>query len=110
VACSAGAHRYDRGEVLAAFTNASFLLFEAFSTCVEALHTLIEPPEERDHQHLVVVAVSSLLVNIVGVLTFRKYACLNITYRTSQVMTAGIPFVRCSITPLPAPTQPSVRL
>lgn len=77
---------YDRGEVLAAFTNAAFLLFEAFSTCVEALHTLIEPPEERNHHHLVVVAVTSLLVNLLGVLTFRKYAHLNITYRTSQDM------------------------
>jgi len=86
VARSAGAHRYDRGEVLAAFTNAAFLLFEAFSTCVEALHTLIEPPEERNHHHLVVVAVTSLLVNLLGVLTFRKYAHLNITYRTSQVI------------------------
>jgi Co/Zn/Cd efflux system component len=82
-------NRYDRGEVLAAFTNASFLLFEAFSLCVEALHTLIEPPEEQTH-YLVVSAVTNLGVNLVGVLFFRQYARLSVTYRNSQV---------CSLTP-----------
>lgn len=76
---------YDRGEVLAAFTNASFLLFEAFSLCVEALHTLIEPPEEQTH-YLVVSAVTNLGVNLVGVLFFRQYARLSVTYRNSQDM------------------------
>eukprot|EP00898_Chlorokybus_atmophyticus_P003262 jgi/Chlat1/3937/Chrsp26S04031 len=76
---------YDRMEVLAAFTNTLFLLFLAFSVCVEALHSIIEPESEHKH-YLIVSAVSNLLVNLLGVAFFRRYARIRMVYRCSADM------------------------
>jgi len=72
-------------EVLAAFTNMCFLLFMAFSLCVEALHSLIEPESEHKH-YLVLSSMTNLGVNLVGVLFFHQYARVRVAYRNSQDM------------------------
>mmetsp|Transcript_12138 Transcript_12138/g.25477 ORF Transcript_12138/g.25477 Transcript_12138/m.25477 type:complete len:346 (+) Transcript_12138:367-1404(+) len=82
---SAFSYGYHRAEVLSAFTNMCFLLFMSFSSCVEALHSLIEP--ESEHQHyLMMSSCTNLIVNLVGVIFFRKYARVYLTYRSSQDM------------------------
>ncbi|XP_050230378.1 metal tolerance protein C2 [Mercurialis annua] len=76
---------YKRLEVLAAFTNALFLLFMSFSIAVEALHAFIQ--EESEHKHyLIVSAVTNLLVNLIGVWFFRNYARINLVYRKAEDM------------------------
>lgn len=76
---------YKRLEVLAAFTNAVFLLFLSFSLLVEALHAFIQ--DESEHKHyLIVSAVTNLLVNLIGVWFFRSYARINIIYRKAEDM------------------------
>lgn len=76
---------YKRLEVLAAFTNALFLLFMSFSLAVEALHAFIQ--DESEHKHyLIVSAVTNLLVNLIGVWFFRNYARINIVYRKAEDM------------------------
>ncbi|KAI0491339.1 hypothetical protein KFK09_025599 [Dendrobium nobile] len=76
---------YKRLEVLAAFTNALFLLFMSFSLAVEALHAFIQ--DESEHKHyLIVSAVTNLLVNLLGVWFFRNYARVNIAYRKAEDM------------------------
>ncbi|CAN1133676.1 U4/U6 small nuclear ribonucleoprotein PRP4-like protein [Linum perenne] len=76
---------YKRLEVLAAFTNALFLLFLSFSLAVEALHAFIQ--DESEHKHyLVVSAVTNLAVNLIGVWFFRNYARVNIVYRNAEDM------------------------
>ncbi|XP_012087779.2 metal tolerance protein C2 [Jatropha curcas] len=76
---------YKRIEVLAAFTNALFLLFMSFSLAVEALHAFIQ--EESEHKHyLIVSAVTNLLVNLIGVWFFRSYARINLVYRKAEDM------------------------
>ncbi|XP_065856892.1 metal tolerance protein C2 isoform X2 [Euphorbia lathyris] len=76
---------YERLEVLAAFTNALFLLFMSFSLAVEALHAFIQ--EESEHKHyLIVSAVTDLLVNLIGVWFFRNYARINLVYRKAEDM------------------------
>lgn len=74
---------YKRLEVLAAFTNALFLLFLSFSLAVEALHAFVQ--DESEHKHyLIVSAVSNLLVNLLGVWFFRSYARVTFAYRNAQ--------------------------
>lgn len=74
---------YKRLEVLAAFTNALFLVFMSFSLAVEALHAFIQ--DESEHKHyLVISAVTNLLVNLLGVWFFRSYARVNIVYRKAE--------------------------
>ncbi|KAL5669147.1 hypothetical protein ACJX0J_021368, partial [Zea mays] len=76
---------YKRLEVLAAFTNALFLLFLSFSLAVEALHAFMQ--DESEHKHyLIVSAVTNLLVNLLGVWFFRNYARVNIVYRNAEDM------------------------
>ncbi|XP_052143737.1 metal tolerance protein C2 [Oryza glaberrima] len=76
---------YKRLEVLAAFTNALFLLFLSFSLAVEALHAFMQ--DESEHKHyLIVSAVTNLLVNLLGVWFFRSYARVNIVYRKAEDM------------------------
>ncbi|RWR72211.1 metal tolerance protein C2 isoform X1 [Cinnamomum micranthum f. kanehirae] len=76
---------YKRVEVLAAFTNALFLLFMSFSLAVEALHAFIQ--DESEHKHyLIVSAVTNLLVNLLGVWFFRSYARINLVYRKAEDM------------------------
>ncbi|KAM7271502.1 hypothetical protein ACFE04_030716 [Oxalis oulophora] len=76
---------YKRLEVLAAFTNALFLLFMSFSLAVEALHAFIQ--DESEHKHyLIVSAVTNLLVNLIGVWIFRNYARVNLVYRNAEDM------------------------
>ncbi|XP_011075260.1 metal tolerance protein C2 [Sesamum indicum] len=76
---------YGRLEVLAAFTNALFLLFLSFSLAVEALHAFIQ--DESEHKHyLIVSAVTNLLVNLIGVWFFRNYARINLVYRKAEDM------------------------
>ncbi|XP_021315024.1 metal tolerance protein C2 isoform X2 [Sorghum bicolor] len=76
---------YKRLEVLAAFTNALFLLFLSFSLAVEALHAFMQ--DESEHKHyLIVSAVTNLLVNLLGVWFFRSYARFNIVYRNAEDM------------------------
>ncbi|VVA97349.1 unnamed protein product [Arabis nemorensis] len=76
---------YKRLEVLAAFTNALFLMFMSFSLAVEALHAFIQ--DESEHKHyLIVSAVTNLLVNLIGVWFFRHYARVNIAYRKAEDM------------------------
>ncbi|KAJ8900020.1 hypothetical protein K2173_024134 [Erythroxylum novogranatense] len=76
---------YKRLEVLAAFTNALFLLFLSFSLAVEALHAFIQ--DESEHKHyLIVSAVTNLLVNLIGVWFFRNYARVNLVYRKAEDM------------------------
>lgn len=76
---------YKRLEVLAAFTNALFLLFMSFSLAVEALHAFIQ--DESEHKHyLIVSAVTNLLVNLIGVWFFRNYARINIVCRKAEDM------------------------
>ncbi|PIA53330.1 hypothetical protein AQUCO_00900124v1 [Aquilegia coerulea] len=76
---------YQRLEVLAAFTNALFLLFMAFSLAVEALHAFIQ--DESEHKHyLIVSAVTNLLVNLLGVWFFRNYARVSLVYRRAEDM------------------------
>jgi zinc transporter 5/7 len=76
---------YKRLEVLAAFTNALFLLFLSFSLAVEALHAFVE--DESEHKHyLIISAVTNLLVNLLGVWFFRSYARVHFVYRKSQDM------------------------
>ncbi|CAD6248841.1 unnamed protein product [Miscanthus lutarioriparius] len=76
---------YKRLEVLAAFTNALFLLFLSFSLAVEALHAFMQ--DESEHKHyLIVSAVTNLLVNLLGVWFFRSYARVNIVYRNAEDM------------------------
>ncbi|XP_068646884.1 metal tolerance protein C2 [Aristolochia californica] len=76
---------YKRLEVIAAFTNAMFLLFMAFSLAVEALHAFIQ--DESEHKHyLIVSAVTNLLVNLIGVWFFRSYARINLVYRKAEDM------------------------
>lgn len=76
---------YKRLEVLAAFTNALFLLFLSFSLAVEALHAFIQDEEEHKH-YLIVSAVLNLLVNLIGVWFFRSYARVNLVYRKAEDM------------------------
>nr|AFN53638.1 hypothetical protein [Linum usitatissimum] len=77
--------RYKRLEVLAAFTNALFLLFLSFSLAVEALHAFIQ--DESEHKHyLIVSAVTNLAVNLIGVWFFRNYARVKIVYRNAEDM------------------------
>ncbi|XP_022982982.1 metal tolerance protein C2 isoform X2 [Cucurbita maxima] len=76
---------YKRLEVLAAFTNALFLLFLSFSLAVEALHAFIQ--DESEHKHyLIFSAVTNLMVNLIGVWFFRSYARLNLVYRKAEDM------------------------
>lgn len=76
---------YKRLEVLAAFTNALFLLFLSFSLAVEALHAFIQ--DESEHKHyLIVSAVTNLMVNLIGVWFFRNYARINLVYRKAEDM------------------------
>ncbi|XP_026428022.1 metal tolerance protein C2-like [Papaver somniferum] len=76
---------YKRLEVLAAFTNALFLLFLSFSLAVEALHAFIQ--DESEHKHyLIISAVTNLLVNLLGVWFFRSYARINLVYRKPEDM------------------------
>ncbi|XP_022929813.1 metal tolerance protein C2-like isoform X1 [Cucurbita moschata] len=76
---------YKRLEVLAAFTNALFLLFLSFSLAVEALHAYIQ--DESEHKHyLIVSAVTNLTVNLIGVWFFRNYARINLVYRKAEDM------------------------
>ncbi|XP_021660855.2 metal tolerance protein C2 isoform X1 [Hevea brasiliensis] len=76
---------YKRLEVLAAFTNALFLLFMSFSIAVEALHAFIQ--DESEHKHyLIVSAVTNLFVNLIGVWFFRNYARINLVYRKAEDM------------------------
>ncbi|VAI63936.1 unnamed protein product [Triticum turgidum subsp. durum] len=76
---------YKRLEVLAAFTNALFLLFLSFSLAVESLHSFMQ--DESEHKHyLIVSAVTNLLVNLLGVWFFRSYARVNIVYRKAEDM------------------------
>nr|CAB3451617.1 unnamed protein product [Digitaria exilis] len=76
---------YKRLEVLAAFTNAVFLLFLSFSLAVEALHAFMQ--DESEHKHyLIVSAVTNLSVNLLGVWFFRSYARVNIVYRNAEDM------------------------
>ncbi|XP_074371666.1 metal tolerance protein C2 [Apium graveolens] len=76
---------YKRLEVLAAFTNALFLLFMSFSLAVEALHAFIQ--DESEHKHyLIISAVTNLLVNLIGVWFFRNYARVNLVYRNAEDM------------------------
>lgn len=56
-------------EVLSGFTNGVLLVVVALFLFVESLHRLFSPPEV-DSTHLMFVAVSGLLVNVVGVLFF----------------------------------------
>ncbi|KAL9240170.1 hypothetical protein vseg_014419 [Gypsophila vaccaria] len=76
---------YKRLEVLAAFTNALFLLFMSFSLAVEALHVFIQDDSEHKH-YLIVSAVTNLVVNLVGVWFFRNYARINLAYRNAEDM------------------------
>jgi zinc transporter 5/7 len=64
---------YARYEVLAGFVNAIFLVFVAISVVMEALERLWEPPEIRG-DHLLVVSVGGLLVNILGLIFFHDVA------------------------------------
>lgn len=76
---------YKRLEVLAAFTNALFLLFLSFSLAVEALHAFVQ--DESEHKHyLIVSAVTNLFVNLLGVWFFRSYARIRIAYRKAEDM------------------------
>lgn len=76
---------YKRLEVLAAFTNALFLLFLSFSLAVEALHAFIQ--DESEHKHyLIVSAVTNLMVNLIGVWFFRNYARISLVYRKAEDM------------------------
>jgi zinc transporter 5/7 len=76
---------YKRLEVLAAFTNALFLLFMSFSLAVEALHAFIQ--DESEHKHyLIISAVTNLLVNLIGAWFFRNYARINLVYRKPEDM------------------------
>ncbi|KZV53318.1 hypothetical protein F511_07612 [Dorcoceras hygrometricum] len=76
---------YKRLSVLAAFTNALFLLFMSFSLAVEALHAFIQ--DESEHKHyLIISAVTNLLVNLIGVWFFRNYARINLVYRKAEDM------------------------
>ncbi|GLT38607.1 hypothetical protein SLA2020_128450 [Shorea laevis] len=76
---------YKRLEVMAAFTNALFLLFMSFSLAVEALHAFIQ--DESEHKHyLIVSAVTNLLVNLIGVWFFRNHARVNLVYRKAEDM------------------------
>lgn len=74
---------YQRGEILAAFTNVCFLFFMSFSLGVEALHSSIEPEDEHRH-YLIPSAVANLGVNLLGVLFFRNYARVHMTYRCPE--------------------------
>jgi len=64
---------YSRYEVLAGFVNAIFLVFVGISVVMEALERLWEPPEIRG-EHLLIVSVGGLLVNIVGLIFFHDVA------------------------------------
>ncbi|KAI5065933.1 hypothetical protein GOP47_0018557 [Adiantum capillus-veneris] len=76
---------YKRMEVLAALTNALFLLFLSFSLAVEALHAFVQ--DESEHKHyLIVSAVTNLCVNLLGVWFFRSYARIRIAYRKAEDM------------------------
>ncbi|KAK8600713.1 hypothetical protein V6N13_059553 [Hibiscus sabdariffa] len=82
-------HVYSYGlqrlQVLSAFTNALFLLFESFSLAVEALDAFIEDESERKH-YLVVPAVTNLMLNLIGVWLFRNYAGINLVYKKAEDM------------------------
>lgn len=56
-------------DVLSGFTNGVLLVLVALFLFIESLHRLFQPPEV-DSTHLMFVAVSGLLVNIVGVVFF----------------------------------------
>lgn len=64
---------YSRYEVLAGFVNAIFLVFVGISVVMEALERLWEPPEIRG-DHLLIVSVGGLLVNIIGLIFFHDVA------------------------------------
>ncbi len=64
---------YSRYEVLAGFVNGVFLVFVAISVVMEALERLWEPPEIRG-DHLLIVSVGGLLVNLVGLAFFHDVA------------------------------------
>jgi zinc transporter 5/7 len=64
---------YSRYEVLAGFVNGVFLVFVAISVVMEALERLWEPPEIRG-DHLLIVSVGGLLVNLIGLAFFHDVA------------------------------------
>lgn len=65
----------DRGEVVAAFTNAIFLLFVATFMIIETFHTAYAPPAVETDD--VVLAVMGLAMDAVGLALFIRYARLS---------------------------------
>ncbi|XP_046431654.1 zinc transporter 1 [Neodiprion virginianus] len=62
-----------RAEVLGALVNAVFLVALCFSITVEAFGRFIEPEEIHEPELLVVVGVTGLLVNVVGLCLFHEH-------------------------------------
>ena len=61
--------RYGRVELLTGFLNCTALFFAATTITVEALERLVDPPEVKTDQ-LLLVAVLGLCVNLVGIFAF----------------------------------------
>ncbi|KAL3866115.1 hypothetical protein ACJMK2_043447 [Sinanodonta woodiana] len=62
---------YDRVEVLSGFVNGLFLIVIGVFVFTEAMHRLFEPPEINT-ERLLVVSVTGLLVNLIGIVAFRS--------------------------------------
>eukprot|EP01101_Sappina_pedata_P008077 TRINITY_DN440_c0_g1_i1.p1 TRINITY_DN440_c0_g1~~TRINITY_DN440_c0_g1_i1.p1 ORF type:complete len:376 (+),score=129.00 TRINITY_DN440_c0_g1_i1:508-1635(+) len=61
---------YGRVQVLSGFINAIFLIFISLSVFTESVVRLINPPEIRELDQLLIVAVIGLCVNLVGIFAF----------------------------------------
>lgn len=61
---------YDRHEVVAAFTNAMFLLFVSSFLAVESMHRVVNPVKIEGNR-LIEVSVAGLLVNLFGAVAFK---------------------------------------
>ncbi|GAM26117.1 hypothetical protein SAMD00019534_092920 [Acytostelium subglobosum LB1] len=68
---------YDRWEILGVFSNGCFLLFVSFFLFLESTERLLEPPHIHNHGRVISLAFVSLLINITGILFFRKHSVMN---------------------------------
>ena len=64
---------YDRVEVISGFFNGIFLVFVAFNVFCESIERIYEP-QYVESDHLLLIAILGLLVNIVGLVFFHEHA------------------------------------
>lgn len=82
--------RYGRIEVLSGFLNSFFLLVIAMLITLEALQRLYDPPGVDAHR-LLPISIFGLIVNLIGVYTFRTSCGVSHEHsHTSNVNVKGV--------------------